>query len=73
MNGYDSEGELLQAVNDIGRVELRLAAPVAADDYAVSRAGGSFLLIDAQTGENLAAGMVRAAADVGDDMLDWVI
>jgi sulfate adenylyltransferase subunit 1 (EFTu-like GTPase family) len=34
-------------------------APVAPDDYTVSRRTGSFLLIDPQTGGTLAAGMVR--------------
>ncbi|HOA26666.1 MAG TPA: GTP-binding protein [Arachnia sp.] len=47
-------------LNDIGRVTLRLASPVAADDYTESRRTGSFLLIDPQSGGTLAAGMVRA-------------
>ena len=47
-------------LNDIGRVTLRLASPVAADDYTTSRRTGSFLLIDPQSGGTLAAGMVRA-------------
>ena len=45
-------------LNDIGLVQLRLAAPVAAEDYVVSRRGGAFLLIDAHDGATLAAGMV---------------
>jgi sulfate adenylyltransferase subunit 1 len=63
------------ALNDIGRVQLRLAAPIAAEDYASSRTSGSFLLIDPQTGANLAAGMVRASVEpeLDADMLDWVI
>jgi len=63
-------------LNDIGRVELRLASPIAAEEYASSRTGGSFLLIDPQTGENLAAGMIRATnvdAFAAGDQLDWVI
>lgn len=48
-------------LNDIGRVTLRLAAPVAAEEYRVSRRGGAFLLIDAQDGGTLAAGMVGDA------------
>ncbi len=63
------------ALNDIGRVQLRLAAPIAAEDYASSRTAGSFLLIDPQTGANLAAGMVRASVEpeLDADLLDWVI
>jgi sulfate adenylyltransferase subunit 1 len=45
-------------LNDIGRVTLRLAGPVAADPYAASRRTGSFLLIDDHDGWTLAAGMV---------------
>ena len=55
--GTDPAGSL--ELNDIGRVRLRLAAPVPLDDYAASRADGSFLLIDAHEGHTLAAGMVR--------------
>ena len=63
------------ALNDIGRVEIRLAAPVAAEPYAESRQNGSFLLIEPQTGESLAAGMVRSPAEVAadPDPLNWVI
>lgn len=46
------------ALNDIARVTLRLAEPVAADDYADDRATGAFLLIDQPTGATVAAGMV---------------
>jgi sulfate adenylyltransferase subunit 1 len=46
--------------NDIGRVTLRLAQPVPVEDYAVSRRGGAFLLIDAHDGGTVAAGMVGA-------------
>jgi len=67
-------------LNDIGRVRLRLAAPVAAEDYATSRRTGSFLLVDPQTGATLAAGMVRGdrafsgrAAIEADRFLDWSI
>jgi sulfate adenylyltransferase subunit 1 len=45
-------------LNDIGQVRLRLASPVAAEEYVVSRRTGAFLLIDAHDGATLAAGMV---------------
>ena len=48
-------------LNDIGHVTLRLASPIAAEEYLHARAGGSFLLVDAQDGTTLAAGMVGDA------------
>jgi len=48
-------------LNDIGRVTLRLASPVAAEDYVTSRRTGAFLLVDPQDGGTLAAGMVGDA------------
>ncbi|MFJ5089895.1 sulfate adenylyltransferase subunit 1 [Streptomyces sp. NPDC088674] len=47
--------------NDIGRVVVRTADPLALDDYAGSRRTGSFLLIDPADGTTLAAGMAGAA------------
>ncbi|MEU0399115.1 GTP-binding protein [Streptomyces sp. NPDC006197] len=44
-------------VNDIGRVVLRTAEPLALDTYADNRGTGSFLLIDPADGTTLAAGM----------------
>ncbi|WP_313279265.1 sulfate adenylyltransferase subunit 1 [Timonella senegalensis] len=49
------------ALNDIGSVTLRLASPIAADEYARNRSTGSFLLIDQASGATLAAGMVGNA------------
>ncbi|WP_243337118.1 sulfate adenylyltransferase subunit 1 [Anaeromyxobacter soli] len=45
-------------MNDIARVSLRLAQPVAADRYADSRATGAFILIDEATNDTVAAGMI---------------
>lgn len=53
-------GESLE-LNDIGTVTLRLASPIAAEEYANNRATGSFLLIDPASGYTLAAGMVGNA------------
>ena len=47
--------------NYIGRDTLRLAEPVAADDYSHLRRTGSFLLVDDQEGSTLAAGMAVVA------------
>jgi len=45
-------------LNDIGRLRIRTAEPIVAEPYARHRRTGAFLLIDAQTGQTLAAGMV---------------
>ena len=45
-------------VNDIGRVRLRLAQPIAADRYADVRDTGSFIVIDEATHDTVAAGMI---------------
>jgi len=45
-------------LNDIGQLQIRTADPIAAEPYARSRRTGAFLLIDAQSGQTLAAGMV---------------
>ena len=53
-------------LNDIGRVTLRAARPLALDPYADSRATGSFILIDEATNATVAAGMVcETLADAG--------
>ncbi|MGX5186740.1 sulfate adenylyltransferase subunit 1 [Streptomyces avermitilis] len=45
--------------NDIGRVTIRTAEPLALDAYATSRRTGSFLLIDPADGTTLSAGMAE--------------
>lgn len=60
-------------LNDIGRVHLKLADEISAETYAESRATGSFLLIDAQSGHTLAAGMVRDTVPEDLSSVDWVI
>jgi sulfate adenylyltransferase subunit 1 len=45
-------------LNEIGGVTLRVAAPLAVDDYANDRLTGSFLVIDEHDGQTLAAGLV---------------
>jgi bifunctional enzyme CysN/CysC len=48
-------------LNDIGRVTLRLSAPLAFDTYARNRNTGSFVLIDEATNDTVAAGMILGA------------
>ncbi|MHB9858415.1 sulfate adenylyltransferase subunit 1 [Streptomyces sp. YIM S03343] len=59
---HDLAGAESLTVNDLGRVTLRTAEPLALDEYAVSRRTGAFILIDAADGATLTAGM----AVVGD-------
>ncbi|CEH01112.1 sulfate adenylyltransferase [Propionibacterium freudenreichii] len=63
-------------LNDIGRVSIKLAAPVMAESYLDTRHGGAFVLIDPQSGWTLAAGMVRGHEVFGDSLEpepDWQI
>jgi sulfate adenylyltransferase subunit 1 len=46
------------AMNDIGRVTLRLAQPIAADPYGDNRATGAFIVVDEATNDTVAAGMI---------------
>ncbi len=45
-------------MNDIGRVSLRLAQPIAADPYAENRATGAFIFVDETTNDTVGAGMI---------------
>jgi bifunctional enzyme CysN/CysC len=49
------------AVNDIGRVTLRTSLPVMADPYSVNRVTGAFILIDEDSKDTVAAGVIRRA------------
>ncbi|MEV6165886.1 GTP-binding protein, partial [Streptomyces sp. NPDC052052] len=67
LSQHPAPGRLV--ANDIGRVVVRTAEPLALDAYADSRRTGSFLLIDPADGTTLTAGMAgasfAAAADPG--------
>ena len=45
-------------LNDIGKITLRTSAPIIYDSYRKNRTTGSFILIDPQTNETIAAGMI---------------
>ncbi|TDC20883.1 sulfate adenylyltransferase [Streptomyces sp. 8K308] len=64
LSQHPEPGQLV--ANDIGRVVIRTAEPLAVDDYADSRATGSFLLIDPADGATLTAGMAGTAFADGD-------
>ncbi|MCH5643090.1 sulfate adenylyltransferase subunit 1 [Gordonia sp. ABSL49_1] len=48
-------------LNQIVRISVQTAEPIPADDYQINRESGSFLLIDPQGGNTLAAGLVGDA------------
>ncbi len=49
------------SLNDIVRVRVRTARPIFCDPYAVSRATGAFILVDAADNGTVAAGMIDKA------------
>ncbi|MGW6890970.1 sulfate adenylyltransferase subunit 1 [Streptomyces chartreusis] len=55
----DLAGATELTANDLGRIGLRTAEPLALDDYATSRRTGAFLIIDPADGTTLTAGMVE--------------
>jgi bifunctional enzyme CysN/CysC len=58
----DREGAPAElGLNDIGRVRLRTAKPVAFDPYARNRATGGFIVIDESSNETVGAGMIVPA------------
>jgi bifunctional enzyme CysN/CysC len=50
-------------LNDIGRVALRVASPLAVEPYAVDRTTGAFVLVDETTGATVGAGMVATGTE----------
>ena len=46
------------ALNDIGRVRLRVSRPLPAEPYAANRVTGAFILVDEGTNDTVGAGMV---------------
>jgi bifunctional enzyme CysN/CysC len=55
---HRDEGAETLALNEIGRMRMRLAEPVLVDEYRRNRATGSFILIDESTNETVAAGTI---------------
>jgi len=55
---HEPAGEL--ALNDIGRVRLRLGSELVPDPYEAVRATGAFIVVDEATNETVGAGMVSA-------------
>lgn len=53
-----NEEQYALQTNDIARVELQLAGPIFVDEYRKNKATGSFILIDEQSNQTLAVGMI---------------
>jgi bifunctional enzyme CysN/CysC len=53
----DTAASSLQ-LNDIGRLKIRTASPLAVDDYRRNRTTGSFILVDEATNDTVGAGMI---------------
>jgi sulfate adenylyltransferase subunit 1 len=53
------EEDLEVGLNEIARVQLRVASPLFFDDYTRNRITGSLVLVDPFTNETLAGGMIR--------------
>ena len=49
------------ALNDIGCIRVRCSSPIFCDSYAKNRTTGSFILVDEQTNNTVAAGMIIRA------------
>lgn len=58
------------ALNEIGRVRLTTTQPLFFDSYQTNRATGNFVLIDPNTNNTVAAGMIRRADR---DLADMVV
>ena len=55
-----AEDKTLQiGLNDIARISIKTSKPINFDDFESNRANGSFILIDTQTNETIAAGMIK--------------
>ena len=52
------EDDLSMAMNDIGRITLRTSSPLIYDSYSKNRTMGSFILVDENTNETVAGGMI---------------
>ena len=58
VNTLAHEAATTLAMNDIARLQLKLAQPIVADRYAEQRATGAFILIDESSNNTVGAGMI---------------
>ena len=59
---HREEGVESLGLNDIGRVTLRLAQPIFADEYRRNRTTGSFILVEEATNNTVGAGIITNAS-----------
>ena len=64
----DPEASVLE-LNEIGRITLRTQAPLMYDPYRRNRDTGAFVLVDEQTGDTVAAGMIIGPAERGSNVV----
>ncbi len=67
---HRERGVEIFVLNEIGRVEIKLASPIFFDPYKVNHGTGSFILIDPLTNSTVAAGLIRGAVKRIDDIID---
>ncbi|RTL55617.1 MAG: sulfate adenylyltransferase subunit CysN [Rhodocyclaceae bacterium] len=63
INSLEQVGADKLQMNDIARVTIKLAQPLAIDAYADNRGTGAFIVIDESTNNTVGAGMIVKAAD----------
>jgi sulfate adenylyltransferase subunit 1 len=56
---HKNEKDLTLGMNEIGRVRIRTTVPLFADPYATNRNTGGIILIDQETNNTVAAGMIH--------------
>jgi len=56
---HKNENDLVLGMNEIGRVRIRTTVPLFADPYAINRNTGGIILIDQETNNTVAAGMIH--------------
>ena len=55
---HREQGATQLALNEIGRVRIRVSNPLMLDEYRENRTTGGFILIDEATSDTVGAGMV---------------
>ena len=62
IEGITDHRATVLALNDLGRMTLRLSAPIAADPYASGASTGRLIIIDEATNTTVGAAMIRSAS-----------
>ena len=58
VNTLEQEPADTLALNDIGRISVKTAQPLAFEPYRSNRAAGSFIVIDEASNNTVAAGLI---------------